>query len=92
MLGALSNDQVFTPSTSPSWEDIGKRLALNAGQDLLGAVAGKVSAAFGGARPMDPAALEAARQAREKADQQKMLMLAAGVLGAVVLGALVLRR
>jgi len=90
MLAALDPQ----PAATPSWTDIARQALLDALKGLTGgAAAGQLAGKVGGyISGEDTAAQAAARRAAEEAQQRKTLMVMAGIAGAVVVLALVVRR
>jgi hypothetical protein len=88
MLAALDTPTAPISAPSASWADIGRQALLDALRGLTGgSAAGAAATAVGLAPPVpvvDPAAAAKART--------RTIMIAAGVVGVVVVGALVLRR
>lgn len=100
MLAALEPPP-FSPTTGApaatsevSWADIGKTALLDILRGLTGGTAAaEVASKIGGALGSNDAAAAAAAQRAAAAQQQKQtLMILGGIAGAVVLGALLLRR
>jgi hypothetical protein len=82
-----------TPATDVSWGDVGKAALLDFLRGLTGGTALDLGAGkLGLGDGADAAALAAAQRASEQARQRQMIYVLAGVGGAVVIAALLLRR
>jgi hypothetical protein len=91
MLASL--DSPIAASDS-SWSDIGREALLDVLRGLTGAAGAAAGKITGGLNPggADAAAAAAAARAASDAQQKRLLLIGAGVAGAVVLGVLLMRR
>jgi len=86
-----SSSSSSSSSSEKSWTDVFTGVGRNFVTDLANAIGGKVT----GYNPNDPkqvAAISAARQREAQAEQTKTFLLVGGVVAAVVVGAMVLRK
>jgi hypothetical protein len=82
------------PDGAPSWADIGRQALLDILRGVTGGAAvGQLAGKVGGFISNDDAAAQAAaRKAAADAEQRRTLMVMGGLVGGVLLLALVMRR